>query len=259
MTTFAFIKHTQSVLEMLPMDAFFPPDNEMGLTEDGREVAEQISENLATVLRGNFYVYSSPRLRCRQMANILASLVGVDTVTDDRLDERRIFSSENPLSIQEYRSRQERDYLDPFKIQNGEQESPISHRLRVEGWLAETVAMSNPEDVYLVIGHGSVIEHLHSSLHSSPAGAMASHFTFCAPGHAHFWKSIELPDQRSIWCCLGTNINLINSESLTTQLQGFDNLTDLAVGLAIDPRFRELVQTTLAEQDVTPQTHYYIR
>jgi broad specificity phosphatase PhoE len=259
MTTFIFIKHTQSVLETLPTDVMFPPDSEISLTENGQEIAERIAQNLMAVIRGNLHIYSSPRFRCMQMANVLASSMGVDSVSDDRLDERRIFSTETQISLQEYRSRQERGYLNPFKIQNSEVESPISHRLRVESWLAETIATSNSEDVYLVISHGSVVEHLHSSLHWSPAGAMTARFTFCAPGHAHFWRSIELPDEQSIWCCLGANISLVNSESFATQLQGFDDLTNLAIDLATDPRFQELVQITLTEQENTVAGDYYIR
>lgn len=252
------IKYPESLLDNYKLDSPFPPDSEIGLTREGRAVAERIGSNLAARLKGHFFVWSGPALRCSEAARIVATRVGADARQDPRLGERRIFKAESRFTVRDFRSRQERGYLDPAYLSPDEDESPLSHRIRVEAWSAEMLANLKPSDVHLIISHGAVVEHLHSSLSWKPAGAMVSSFAFCAPGHAHVWSMIQLPDGRRIWCCLGSNINLSEILCLNTPLRGLEDLNGLAVGLASDSRFQNLANAGVSGLSAIPPA-YYIR
>ncbi|WP_037249006.1 phosphoglycerate mutase family protein [Rhodopirellula baltica] len=257
MSSLVLIKYPQSILDTLNQDATVPPDNEIGLSEYGKKVADQIGTNLAGLLKGEFSISSSPALRCTETAKIISGIVGGIRGTDERLDERKLFGPKAEFTVREFRNRQECGYLDPYTLSSGENESPLSHRIRVEGWLAEILGVAKSADIQIVVSHGAVIEHLHSSLSWKPAGAIGSTFNFCAPGHAHLWSAVELPDHRRIWCCLGANVNLADAASCTTPLQGFQDLNGLAVDLASDPRFANLARA--ASEDSSMASDYYIR
>ena len=256
MITILLIKYPESQLDVLGHDAELPPDAQLGLTERGKALAETLGENLAEVLRGRVCVWSGPALRCREVADIIAEKVGGEQEVNSRLDERNVVPSDASISVGEFRAAQERGYLEPSRVAEDEVESPLSHRLRVEAWLAEILGRAKGNECHVVVGHGAVVEHLHSSLNWKPAGAMASSFTFCAPGHAHVWSGIELPDERRIWCCLGANLDLTEAASCASTFRGLDDVDRLAVDLAADPRFQRLAEATSA---VSRDMVYYIR
>jgi broad specificity phosphatase PhoE len=241
MAKIILLKYPQSQLDVLPPDSPFPTEAKNRLTEDGRRVAQQIAENLARSLKGKFHIHSSPSARCTEPAEILAARLGGQVKSDPDLVERHMFRPKAKFTIRDFRLRQERSYLDPAHTQEDEPESPLSHRLRVEGWLWRNLGGMKPRETHVVVSHGAVIEHLHASLSWRPAGAMAWTFTFCAPGHAHLWSNIELPNGGRVWCCLGANVNLAVADSFETHFRGFKNLDELAVDLASDPRFQQLV------------------
>ena len=256
MTTFVFIKYPTSVLEGLSGDTPMPPDDELVLTQKGKKFAKATASNLFTILDGDIYIHSSPRSRCKETAETIGAKFNVNIIPDDRLDQRHIFLKDVKYTVQQYRFQQERGYLDSSRVSEGEDESPLSHRIRVEGWLTERIAQSDSNDVHIVVANGSVVEHLHSSMSWKPAGAMSASFTFCDLGHGHIWRSVELPNNQKIWCCLGANINFTNKNSIDTQIQGSNNLLDLTTILATDPRFQDLVDITI---DNLPEAVYYIR
>jgi broad specificity phosphatase PhoE len=242
MTKFVLIKYPQSMLDTIASERTLPPDAQLGLTEEGAGAARLLGDNLVQHVRGRFHIWSSPARRCLEAAEVIAQVLGQRPRTDMRLDERKLFSPGSEITVRDFRQRQERGYLDPSRLQPGEQETPISHRIRVESWLAEIIGSAQSDDVNVVVSHGAVIEHLNSALNGRSPETMATTFTFCAPGHAHLWDAIELPDKRRIWCCLGSNVDMVQPASLQTHLRGLGDLHGLAVDLASDPRFHELTQ-----------------
>lgn len=259
MAKFVLLKYPQSVLDTLPLERIMPPDDQIGLTQSGKSTAEQIAVNLAGNIDGDYFIWSSPAFRCVETAQIIGARLGRDPNVDVRLDERRLFYPSSDITVREFRSRQERGYLDPSRPGNGEQESPFAHRPRIEGWLAEILGKTKSNDVHVIVSHGAVIEHLHSAIGWKPSGAMISCFTFCAPGHAHLWGVVELPDDRKIWCCLGANVNLVESASFEAPFSGFKDLNGLAVDLASDPRFQKLIEATAGKETARTDDVYYIR
>lgn len=260
MTKLILIKYPQSELDVMRLDEVMPEDSELGLTDAGRRAAEQLGRAVSETVRGKHAVWSGSAKRSADPARIIADALGVKATTDGRLDERYIGGDTRQLTVGDFRNRQERAYLDPSRLAEGERESPLTHRLRVEGWLAEILSTAAAEDVHVVVSHGAVVEHLHSALSWKPAGAMGSSFTFCAPGHAHLWADVVLPDQRRIWCCLGSNVDLAGSASRERPVRGLDDLDGLAVDLASDPRFQHLAEEA-AQGEISPlgSEKYYIR
>ncbi|MDP9174361.1 MAG: phosphoglycerate mutase family protein [Planctomycetota bacterium] len=250
------IKYPQSKLDTLPLHTAFPPDHELGLTQKGIDNAELLGKNLASSLNGRFSVWCGSALRTAETADIVAKHVGAKPQSDLRLDERKLFSGSSAVTVGDFRLRQERAYIDPIRLALDEDESPVSHRLRVEAWLAERLGRSNSDEILIVVSHGAVVEHLHSALSWKPAGAMVASFAFCAPAHGHVWGAVNLPDDRRIFCCLGANVRLADTVASSTALQGLDDLDSLAVELASDPRFQ---QNRPPDPAVAMVSKYYIR
>ncbi len=76
MTKFVLIKYPQSTIDTLPLENAMPPDEQIGLTEAGRRVAQQIGERFVINLRGNISVWSGPAKRCAEPAKIIANTIG---------------------------------------------------------------------------------------------------------------------------------------------------------------------------------------
>jgi broad specificity phosphatase PhoE len=164
-------------------------------------------------------------------------------------------SKEAP-TLAEYRLVQEQVYLAPFDAAPNE-ESAVSHRLRVEAWLADRLASREPDMTMVVVSHGAVIEHLQSALCWKPAGAMGATFTMCKPAHAHLWSAVEVPDGRLLWCLIGANLWLPARDASDRQRERED-LATLTAQLASAPGFEDLAHEA-AQARVSPEMSYYIR
>ena len=254
MATMILIKYPLSRLDMLDKASALPPDRDIGLTDDGRKVAERIGECLNDRVQGNVFVWSGPARRCVEGAGVIAEKLGLRATAAVELDERRMPVVPGETTVGQFRSWQERAYLDPFR--GAKEESAVSHRLRVAGWLSGRLAEMEEDECHVVVSHGAVIEHLHAALSWKPVGAMMASFVFCAPGRGHLWSTMELPDGRRVWCCLGGNIDVSDPVSWDTPWRGVKDLRSLAVNLAGDARFQSLAVSASGEADANP---YYIR
>jgi broad specificity phosphatase PhoE len=227
------------VLDSLDLNEIMPPDDSLGITQDGEIEARRIAEVLGSCKLGRIGLFCGPRGRSRLQAEIIASSLGVESIVSESLDDRVVFSEGEEISIEEFRARQERGFLDPMKGASSDIESPLCHRLRVEAWLASMHAGVACETL-IVIGHGATIEHLHSSLSGKPSMAMSHTFSYCAPSNCHLWRSIELPDERKIWCCVGSNVSITRDEEFFEKFDICADISVLTAQLASDPAFAAL-------------------
>ena len=258
MTTLVLMKYPQSVLDTLDRSQALPSDADAGATEAGIEIANRVGKNLMGAISGNYTVWSGPAARCADPARSMSGVIGAELKISPSLAERAMIADGKDASVGDLRSRQEKGFLDPTRPEGASDETPYAHRMRVELWLSDLLSRTCSEEVHVVISHGAVIEHIHSSLHWKPPGAMSSTFSFCAPGHAHVWKAVELPDGRRIWCALASNCDVSQPEAIGLLMRGITDLEGLTVDLASDPRFQGLVGDDLGEI-VGVGDVYYIR
>ncbi len=237
MTSIFLVKYPQATIDQLKMDEQLPGDDTSTSTEQGNSRAATLGEGFVAHLSGRTQIWSSPSRRCLEPATIIARAFGEAARTDVRLGERKLAPDGAKLTVGEFRRRQEHGYLDPSTLAEGEVESPFMHRTRVEMWLSDVLSVAHTHDNFIVVSHGAVIEHLHSSLSARPADAMATSFQLCTPGNVHVWSSIELPDRRRLWGCLGTNIDFSIPLAFDALDVGMADLHGLAVNLATDPRY----------------------
>jgi broad specificity phosphatase PhoE len=250
------LKHPESHQDILEPTAKVPSDPENGLTERGREQAQSVAEAVADI-GGHVVVLCSPSLRCREAAEIIATSTGTDAEVSEELADRQMASMDDEgATIAEYRLRQEQVYLAPFDAA-ADEESAVSHRLRVESWLAARLAAREPDMTMVVVSHGAVIEHLQSALCWKPAGAMGATFTMCKPAHAHLWSAVEVPDGRLFWCLIGANLWL-PARGESERQRETEDLATLTAQLSSAPGFEDLAHEA-AQERVPADMTYYIR
>jgi len=253
------LKHPESLQDRLEATASVPADEENGLTPRGREDAQLIAGAI-TDIGGDIVVHCSPSKRCREAAEIIGVSSGVTAQPTAALADRRMGSiAQGRATLAEYRLAQEQVYLAPFDAPAGD-ESPVSHRLRVEAWLADQLESREPGITAVVVSHGAVIEHLQSALGWKPAGAMGATFTMCKPAHAHVWSAVEVPDGRVLWCLLSANVWLPGRDKANTEREAND-LAILTAQLASAPAFEDLLgeAATPRQERAQPDMTYYIR
>ncbi len=252
------LKHPESSQDVIePTDAL-PIDQENSLTDQGRAQARAVAEAIAD-MGGDVIVHCSPSLRCREAADIVAEVAGSTVEVVAALADRRMTSiEESRTPLAKYRAAQEQVYLAPFDAAPGD-ESAVSHRLRVEAWLAERLAAREPDLTLVIVTHGAVVEHLQSALCWKPAGAMGATFTMCRPAHAHVWVAVEVPDGRVFWCLMAANHWLPARDKEEIGREASD-LATLSAQLASAPAFEDLAReaSTPLDQRAMPGT-YYIR
>jgi len=257
MATLLLVKYPQAAIDVATLQSPLSEVNQAGLTSQGMHDAEAMAKTIATAFEGAARIWSSPASRCVEPANIIARQLGASLRVDERLADRDLASIDTSPTIEEFRQRQERGFLNPSARMAGASESPWMHRARVESWLADVVSQGERDTLHVVVSHGAVIEHIHSALSLKPAAAMEHSFTYCAPSHCHIWSSVELPDGRLIWCCLGANVNLRQSSAELSL--GRDALDELAADLAMDARFQELAKRSVVEPAPAVVSAGYIR
>ena len=106
-------------------ESVLPPDEKNGLTEIGKKTAASIASNIADVTTGSIRIWTGPATRCTETAAIIGRIVGTDPSVDPRLDERKMVRDGERVTLGEFRSRQERGYLNPSRVSADEEESPF--------------------------------------------------------------------------------------------------------------------------------------
>lgn len=258
MINIILVKHPQSMQDTANPASPRPDDDANGLTPVGRGHATEIGTAIANEFEA-VQVYSSPSPRAAEAAAIIAEQLDIEAIADSALSERRIAQGATGVTLQQYRVLQDQTLLAPFDAPPGD-ESPASHRLRVEAWLAELLSERQSDMSYVIVSHGSVIEHLHSALSWKPVGALKNSFALCEPGHAHLWSALELPDGELVWCLLGTNLWLPGRTPETSAEQR-SALARLAITLDSSTRYVNVARQVALQTPEQGRSNgsYYIR
>lgn len=236
MRNILLVKYPQAEIDVLSQEEAFPHESKSGTATKGKDDATTIGKNLALLRLGAIKLVCGPALRCSIPAELIGKELGVEPQVIEALADRNVVLDNEEITIGEFRARQERGFLDPYALPGCGGESSAQHRVRVEAWLVDQLA-NNESDTLVVVTHGATLEHLHSVLSAKPAIAMAHTFSFCAPGSAHIWRAIELPDQRKIWCSVSTNVSLLDGEEMDKKYNICSLLGMLEIQLATDDRF----------------------
>ena len=142
-----------------------PVKHEYSLTEKGRKQVKKTAEYLATV--GADALYSSPILRAKETAGIIAEATGLPIVFDDRLWE---------VGMGVFNGGKQEDLLKKYPEPemrlapdvSDEMESILGVHGRLEGFLGELKEKYSGKKVILV-SHGDPLEQLHGILtHEGP-------------------------------------------------------------------------------------------
>ncbi|MEM7249179.1 MAG: histidine phosphatase family protein [Acidobacteriota bacterium] len=200
------VRHGEVESQLRSDDELRLSDDENGLTEWG--VAR--TEGLAEHLRERFEATSlltSPLLRARQTADILARELELAPTVESRLAERdygfppgTTMGDSHRLQLACYEHPED----DP---PHGE--SLASHRRRVSEWLREVETRLDAEGgVIVAVAHGGTLEQALATLQGSPLAAASRWFTRCEPASYHLLARLDV-EGRKVWCLDGVDLRPI--------------------------------------------------
>lgn len=167
--TFYLVRHGEAENNVLHILNSAPVKKEYSLTEKGRKQATETANFLATVEA--HALYSSPILRAKETAGIIAQATGLLIVFDDRLWEvgmGRFNGQKQQELLKKYPEPQMR--LTPHE--DDAMESIIAVRSRLELFLDELKEKHAGQKVILV-SHGDPLEQLHGILTMESPGMAA--------------------------------------------------------------------------------------
>jgi broad specificity phosphatase PhoE len=158
-TTFFLVRHGESENNVKRLLSSWPEKQIFHLTEKGREQATAAAEKL----RGKeiMKIYSSPITRALETARIIADVVGVDIVQDERLRETDfgIYDGKSP----DVRSAKYATDLDRIDTDAWELEGLRNVRNRVGAFLEEIMRSDSGKNI-VIVSHGDPLELLHGML-----------------------------------------------------------------------------------------------
>ncbi len=167
--TFYLVRHGEAENNVRHILNSAPVQKEYSLTEHGKEQVAKVAKYLATVQAD--VLYSSPILRAKETAEIIAQATGLPISLDDRLWEVGMgrFNERNQRELlKKYPEPQMR--LSPDK-EDG-MESILHVRSRLDGFLDELKEQHLGKKVILV-SHGDPLEQLHGILTGEGPGRAA--------------------------------------------------------------------------------------
>ncbi|HEX9332176.1 MAG TPA: histidine phosphatase family protein [Anaerolineales bacterium] len=167
--TFVFLRHGESVGNA---EARWQGQSDYVLTEKGREQARALvkrwkSENVKFDL-----IISSPLVRAKETAEIIASALNMRVKFDPILLERHIGEMEG-LTVEEVRKKPQPPYVTPYDPIGGEGEGDWALFLRAGQALHNLVR--RPPGSYLIVSHGGLLNQLMNAIvgiapHIDPSG-----------------------------------------------------------------------------------------
>jgi broad specificity phosphatase PhoE len=181
------LRHCDPLSVDLGEDDQVIPDRSNGLTAYGREKAAKVGDHIRKNY-GNLKIISSPLLRARETAEIVALKLGVSVKFDPRLEERN-FGFTDETTYKESMMYQLESYSAP-DARNPGGECIRDHRARVEDWCHSLYENMNGDGDLLVVSHGGTMEHIHCIFQHSDVDSMAFHYTSCECGNYNAWESI---------------------------------------------------------------------
>ena len=128
------------------------------LTGYGREQAQELAEHIKAQNLGIDVIYSSPLIRAKETADIVAAALSVPVVVDVRLREQDCgaFEGNVPRNDEEFNT-QRRNFAD--RLRGGESILQLAQRVYN---LLDVFSENRPDKTPLIVGHICVCAMIHS-------------------------------------------------------------------------------------------------
>jgi broad specificity phosphatase PhoE len=167
--TFVFVRHGESVGNV---ESRWQGQSDYVLTEKGRAQASALAQRWKVEGVKFNLIISSPLVRARETAEIIAAAVQAKIELDPILMERHIGEMEG-LTAEEVRKRPQPPYVTPYDPIGGEGEGDWALFLRAGRALHALVR--RPPGSYLIVSHGGILNQLMNAIigiapHVDPSG-----------------------------------------------------------------------------------------
>jgi len=167
--TFVFLRHGESVGNA---EARWQGQSDYVLTEKGREQARALAKRWKSENVKFDLIISSPLVRAKETAEIIASALNMRVKFDPILLERHIGEMEG-LTVEEVRKKPQPPYVTPYDPIGGEGEGDWALFLRAGQALHNLVR--RPPGSYLIVSHGGLLNQLMNAIvgiapHIDPSG-----------------------------------------------------------------------------------------
>lgn len=167
--TFVFVRHGESVGNV---EARWQGQSDYVLTEKGRAQASALAQRWRVEGVKFNLILSSPLVRAKETAEIIASAVNAKVELDPILMERHIGEMEG-LTAEEVRKKPQPPYVTPYDPIGGQGEGDWALFLRAGRALHALVR--RPPGSYLIVSHGGILNQLMNAIigiapHVDPSG-----------------------------------------------------------------------------------------
>jgi broad specificity phosphatase PhoE len=167
--TFVFVRHGESVGNV---ESRWQGQSDYVLTEKGRAQASALAQRWKVEGVKFNLIISSPLVRAKETAEIIAAAVHAKIELDPILMERHIGEMEG-LTAEEVRKRPQPPYITPYDPIGGEGEGDWALFLRAGQALHALVR--RPPGSYLIVSHGGILNQLMNAIigiapHVDPSG-----------------------------------------------------------------------------------------
>ena len=166
---FVFLRHGESIGNA---ESRWQGQSDYALTERGRAQARALAKRWKSENAKFALVITSPLVRAKETAEIIASALDVDIETDPLLLERNIGEMEG-LTAEEVRRMPQPPFVTPYDSIGGEGEGDWALFLRAGQALHDLVR--RPAGSYLIVSHGGLLNQLMHAIigiapHVDPSG-----------------------------------------------------------------------------------------
>jgi 2,3-bisphosphoglycerate-dependent phosphoglycerate mutase len=166
---FVFLRHGESIGNA---ESRWQGQSDYALTEKGRKQARALANRWKSEGAKFDVIISSPLVRAKETAEIIASALDVKVEFDPILLERNIGEMEG-LTVEEVRKKPQPPYVTPYDPIGGEGEGDWALFLRAGQALYELVRRSPGS--YLIVSHGGLLNQLMNAIigiapHVDPSG-----------------------------------------------------------------------------------------
>jgi broad specificity phosphatase PhoE len=167
--SFVFLRHGESIGNA---ESRWQGQSDYALTEKGRKQARALANRWKSEAVKFDLIISSPLVRAKETAEIIASTLGVKVKFDPILLERNIGEMEG-LTVEEVRKKPQPPYVTPYDSIGGEGEGDWALFLRAGQALHELIRRSPGS--YLIVSHGGLLNQLMNAIigiapHVDPSG-----------------------------------------------------------------------------------------
>ena len=166
---FVFLRHGESIGNA---ESRWQGQSDYALTERGRAQARALAERWKSEAAKFDLIVSSPLVRAKETADIIAFALGAKIELDPLLLERNIGEMEG-LTMEEVRKIPQPPYITPYDPIGGEGEGDWALFLRAGQALHDLVL--RPPGSYLIVSHGGLLNQLMNAIigiapHVDPSG-----------------------------------------------------------------------------------------